>query len=229
MKNISFLFAGIFAVGSLFTLAACGDETGETSATNGAAGGGMGGEGGTGGGAGGMGGTGGGAGGMGGAGGGSATACVQYCDVVMANCTGMENQYVSKEACMGSCGAMPEGKAGDMMGNTVNCRIYHAGAAKMDQTLHCEHAGPGGAGACGTDIESLCTIAAAVCPTEHPDVAGCMTDYAGVADMEKYDVTDSSGDTLACRLYHLTVAASDAGSATTHCPHTVAKNNPVCK
>ena len=50
----------------------------------------------------------------------------------------------------------------------------------------------------------------------------------GFDDSEKYDAGDSSGNTLACRLYHLTVAATDAGSAATHCPHTVA-DSPVCK
>jgi hypothetical protein len=231
MKNVSFLFAGLFAVGSLFTLAACGDETGETSATNGTAGGGMGGEGGTGGGAGGAGMGGMGTGGMGGSGGGTASAaCTDYCKIISTNCIGANLQYSDEASCMGACGALPEGAAGDMGGNTVNCRIYHGGTpAMMMPGEHCAHAGPGGAGVCGSNIESLCAIAAKVCPTEHPNVAKCMTDYAAVKDMEPYDASDTSGDTLACRLYHLTVASSSAANAATHCAHTVAAANPVCK
>jgi hypothetical protein len=36
----------------------------------------------------------------------------------------------------------------------------------------------------------------------------------------KYNTSFTSGNTIECRLYHLSVAASDAASATTHCPHT---------
>jgi hypothetical protein len=233
MKKTSFLFVGFFAVGSLFTLAACGDDTETTSGntTNGAAGGGMGGEGGTGGtGMGGMGGTGGtGMGGMGGAGGGSAAACDTYCADIAKNCAGDNMQYGDMASCMGACSALPEGKPGDMAGNTVNCRIYHAGAATMDAALHCVHAGPGGAGACGSNCESFCAIATATCKTEHPDNATCMTTCMGFKDMEKYDASDVDGDTLACRLYHLTVAASSDANAATHCPHTVGPMNPICK
>ncbi len=131
--------------------------------------------------------------------------------------------------CMGSCSALPEGKPGDMAGNTVNCRIYHAGASAMDAAVHCVHAGPGGAGACGSNCESFCSIATATCPTEHPDAATCMTTCMGIQDTEKYDVTDTSGDSLACRLYHLTVASSSEANKATHCPHTVGPMNPVCK
>jgi hypothetical protein len=231
MKKISFLFAGIFAVGSLFTLAACGDDETSNTTMGGTAGGGMGGSAGEGGGTGGMGGTGGGAGGMGGSGGGSAGVCDTYCANITKNCTGENQQYADMASCMGSCGALPEGTAGAMAGNSVQCRIYHAGAAGMDQALHCTHAGPGGGGTmfCGTNCESFCSIATKVCPTQHADNAKCMTECMGVNDMEKYDASDSGGDTLACRLYHLTVASSDAASAATHCAHTVAMNNPVCK
>lgn len=224
MKKTSFLFVGLFAMGSLFTLAACGDDETSTSSgtTNGTAGGGMGGEGGGMGGAGGM-------GGSGGMGGGSATACDTYCTSIMAACTDANKQYADVAGCMGACAAMPEGKAGDMSGNTVQCRIYHAGAAAMAADMHCVHAGPGGADFCGSNCESFCAIATDVCPTEHPDATACMNECMNINDMEKYDASDAAGDTLACRLYHLTVASSSTANKATHCPHTVAMNNPVCK
>lgn len=226
MKKTSFLFVGLFTIGSLLTLAGCSDDPETTAGTAGS--GGTGGAGGVGG-AGGEGGTGGvgGSGGTGGTGGMMASAdCGKYCTDIKANCSGVETQYPDDASCMKACAAMPVGTPADMDGNTVGCRIYHTGAAKMDATLHCEHAGPGGAGACGTDCEGFCAIATKTCATEHPDMATCMTTCAGFKDMEKYDISDVAGDTLACRLYHLVVATGDAA---THCPHTVGANNPVCK
>jgi len=44
------------------------------------------------------------------------------------------------------------GYPGDAAGNTVQCRIYHAGVAGLDITtnagVHCPHAGPTGGGVC---------------------------------------------------------------------------------
>jgi hypothetical protein len=37
-----------------------------------------------------------------------------------------------------------------MGGNTLECRIYHAGVAAGDAAFHCPHAGPTGAEVCGT-------------------------------------------------------------------------------
>jgi len=220
MKKISFLFVGLFTLGSLFTAGACGDET---TSTNG-----MGGTGGGDGGSGGSGGAGtGGTGGTGGAGGGMATLdCNTYCSAIMANCSGMNAQYGDMAACMGACGAFEVGKAADTSGNTLGCRIYHGGApAKGEPTVHCEHAGPGGADTCGSDCEGFCAIATKTCPTEHPSVAECMTTCMGFTDDKPYNASVTSGDSLACRLYHLTVATLDDA---THCPHTAAMSMP-CK
>src|SRR5512140_1227584 len=77
--------------------------------------------------------------GTGGAGGGSAGAdCTKYCTDITANCTGANMQYANMDSCMGSCMGLPVGAAADTKGNTMGCRIYHAGAAKGDPGLHCE-------------------------------------------------------------------------------------------
>ena len=39
---------------------------------------------------------------------------------------------------------------------------------------------------------------------------------------------DSSGDTLACRVFHLGLATASADAATTHCPHASASGGGVC-
>lgn len=131
---------------------------------------------------------------------------------------------------MGSCAAIPQnGKDMDASGNTMQCRVYHTGAAASGADLHCPHAGPSGGGACGSLCESFCSIATAVCPTEWPQENDCMTACMGwTAAGMNYNAADyTAGNTTECRLYHLSVAASDAASATMHCPHTVAAS-PVC-
>lgn len=153
--------------------------------------------------------------------------CSMYCTALMSSCTGEHSQYPSIESCEGACAGLPPGSPGVTSGNSLACRAYHAGMASIDPTLHCVHAGPGGAGACGQNCEGFCAIATSICPTEYPDVDGCLASCAGFADTEPYDINDVSGDTLACRLYHLTIAATSDGDSQVHCPHTIAVS-PVC-
>lgn len=201
-------------MGSLFALAACGDdETTTTTTTSSTAG--SGGDSSSS--------TTGGMGGTGGAGGGSADLCQDYCVAIMGNCTGDNAQYTDTNTCLESCKALPQdGMPGASTGNSIQCRTYHAGMpAKTDPAMHCVHAGPGGASFCGDNCEGFCAIAIATCNGQWKDMAACMDPMTGCPafnDMEKYDAKDASGDSLACRLYHLTVATQDAA---THCPHTV--------
>jgi hypothetical protein len=157
-----------------------------------------------------------------GTGGGPAQTCDSYCDVIMANCSEENAQYSSVESCLGACANFPAGTAADQSGDTLGCRIYHAGAALSIGTEHCVHAGPGGDGLCGTNCEGFCSIATAICPAEW-SAETCDAMCAGIGDDVAYSASVASGDSLACRLYHLTVAATDAASATEHCPHTVAE------
>ncbi len=162
-----------------------------------------------------------------GGGGAVAQTCDAYCALITKNCTDMNAQYSSNDACVKSCAAFPPGMAADMAGNTLGCRIYHAGAAAADAGTHCVHAGPGGAGLCGANCDGFCTIAAKACTAtnkQFADDTACQTACKGFKDMVKYNSTVTTGNSLACRLYHLTVATTDPG---THCPHIVA-NSPVC-
>ncbi|UQA59358.1 hypothetical protein [Polyangium aurulentum] len=223
MTKHGLLFLGaLIAATSLVAGAGCGDDgksgsggTGGTGAT-----GGMGGTGGTGG-----------AGGAGGAGGGNALSCEAYCGAITANCAGANMQYADMPSCMGACEAFDEGTAMDTMGNTLGCRIYHAGAAKMAPEMHCSHAGPAGDGQCGTICDGYCAIVMDACSTAYADDAACMTACTGFtsAGPGKYNaMSHATGDTTECRLYHATVAATDDATATTHCPH-VLENSSECK
>ncbi len=167
--------------------------------------------------------------------------CPTYCTEIQANCTGTNAQYPTEPNtpnahCLAACASFPTGTLADTSGNTLGCRIYHAGApAKTDPVLHCPHAGPGGdltsvtapPGTCGDACTSFCTLEIKACGTttsapttgQYADMPSCITMCKAFTNTtHKYAIT-SSGDSLACRLYHATNAAI-TGNATVHCPHT---------
>ena len=154
-----------------------------------------------------------------------AEGCEGYCATITANCTGQFMQYGSPEMCLATCAAFAPGTPGDTSGNTLACRTYHAGAAADADDTHCTHAGPGGDMACGSNCEGFCAIAGAVCPDAWPDAAACNTACLNFDGAEKSDAGDVSGDTLACRLYHLTAAAINP---VPHCSH-IKGDSPTCK
>jgi hypothetical protein len=238
MNKVGFLFLGavLTIAGSSALLAGCGSDTGSTG------GGSSTGEGTT---TTGTGGTGGGGGGATtttttsstsstGTGMSATLDCPSYCAEVMANCTGANSQYTTNESCLAVCKAFPEGKLGATDGDTLGCRLYHGGLpATMDAVTHCPHAGPTGgdkdvsdttAGTCGEGCDSFCNIAIAACTganvqyaTKEACLTECKTFKASATNFNSVDDTDKND--FGCRMYHLTVAATDAASATTHCPH----------
>ena len=165
----------------------------------------------------------GGAGGVGGTGGsggagGEAPAeptCEAYCALLDDNCTGDLAVYPTAETCVAACAAFPVGDIADVSGNTLGCRQYHAGAAAGDAATHCPHAGPGGSGYCGADCESFCTLAGSICPGAYEDEATCLTACEGYATTPPYNANQKTGDTIECRLYHVSVASLDD----VHCGH----------
>jgi len=173
-------------------------------------------------------------------GGGAAPSCTAYCTASLANCASMEPQYSDMASCLGTCAGLTPGTTGDISGNTLACRVYHtSAAASMPGMEHCLHGGPAGYAVCGTSqCEAFCQIATHSCTganQQWASTAACMTDcatYAGStpdmpAGAPDYSTTQTSGDTFACRMYHLTVASSSAALATVHCPH-VARVSSAC-
>jgi hypothetical protein len=167
------------------------------------------------------------------AGGGGGLSCEAYCADVIEHCQDGQAQYGDMGWCQAVCAHLPVGTLGDTSGNTLGCRAYHAGVpAQMDPQTHCPHAGPLGAFVCGEDCESFCLIAVATCGNQPtPPYEGqehCLKEcslFVGT-DMVPYNTTVTSGNSLACRMYHLTVAASGADNAQVHCPHVAAISDP---
>lgn len=207
------LLGGLTFVGALLSLSAgCGDDDGgsggATSSSSSSSGGG-------------------GKGGDGQGGNAPALSCDDYCATITTNCAAdADKQFKDTESCLGICKTWGVGTAADTSGNTLGCHTYHAGAAAMDATLHCPHAGPAGAGKCGDIVSDFCEAAVSVCEGSYQDVDTCKTDIAALEATTPYNASATSGDTLACRLYHLTVASSSAENNTTHCPHVAVVSAP---
>jgi hypothetical protein len=69
------------------------------------------------------------------------SACDAFCDIVVHSCTGANQVYTDKAACMTACAGFDAttpytpGATGD----NLACRLYHATAASADPDTHCAH------------------------------------------------------------------------------------------
>lgn len=156
-------------------------------------------------------------------GGATALDCKSYCTTITGNCTAANAQYATIQQCQSTCAGLELGAETDRDGDTLGCRVYHADAAASDPDMHCSHAGPGGNGQCGANCDGFCGLAAYACPGTFADDAACRSACADYDDSEPYDAGDKVGDSLACRLYHLTVATEDPDA---HCPHILPDSGP---
>jgi hypothetical protein len=149
----------------------------------------------------------------------AAAACSDYCTLIRDHCEGDLVQYSGTLDCERSCLAMQLGDPGAMTGNTVGCRTTHAILAARDPIVHCPHAGPSGGDLCGGACESFCSLAVKLCIDEHQvwsNVEECAGDCVQFPTDPPYAATVQSGDSYACRLAHLTLAALQPE---VHCEH----------
>lgn len=153
----------------------------------------------------------------------STASCARYCSIVNGSCTGPDQQYASDAACLAVCGALPWGGASDSSGNTVQCRLVRAELASTtgEPSDYCYAAGPGGGGVCGSNCEGYCALMTATC-SELGSVRECLEACAAVPDltrgpsMRPAATMLQSGNTLQCRLFHVSAATLDPSG---HCPH----------
>ena len=154
--------------------------------------------------------------------------CDAYCDVVMANCTGENVQYGSRDECIDYCenvAGWEPGEAGAVDGNSIGCRIYHGGdPASTDPATHCPHAGPSGGGVCGSWCDNYCELMGNNCSDVYADDAECQTACGGFNDTG--NAGDVEYDTVQCRIYH--AGAPAATDAATHCPHAQEVPTEIC-
>ena len=105
-------------------------------------------------------------------------------------------------------------------GGTMNGPHAYNAVVFSNPTLHCPHAGPGGAGTCGDDCDSLCKLVETGCPDQWKSkyssnegncTSECNTARKNDADFmsSNYSVAAAmSGDAFACRLYHAALSES---------------------
>jgi hypothetical protein len=91
-----------------------------------------------------------------------------------------------------------------------------------EEPQSCLAAGPGGSGTCGTNCKSYCSLLEKLCKPQFDEdglanPADCERKCRALADNGGFDhVKDYGGDTVQCRLVHLTSAALPAAD---HCLH----------
>ncbi|MEZ4469038.1 MAG: hypothetical protein R3F43_32550 [bacterium] len=149
--------------------------------------------------------------------------CEVYCDEMELNCAGT---YADRAACMNACSVIPaDGDSGATAGNTIQCRIYHAGyPASTDGALHCPHAAAEGGGVCGDYCEVYCGLMAQNCGGYYADEATCMSACGVMPTDGAPNATD--GNSLQCRIYHASFPAAADGAL--HCPHAMPEGGNVC-
>ena len=150
--------------------------------------------------------------------------CDRYCETVATACTGQNEQFASLDACLAVCERLEPGSVGDVAGNTVECRLARAQLAQRtgEAADYCSSAGPGGGGACGEDCEGFCALMAETCPAamgtyeECLPVCATVPDLSGPPDNVAYNTSVQDGNSLQCRLFHVTAATLDPIA---HCVH----------
>ncbi|MCC7108230.1 MAG: hypothetical protein IT382_02990 [Deltaproteobacteria bacterium] len=141
------------------------------------------------------------------------TYCDVYCDAATGNCAGDNQLYADSETCHQICEHFPDnGNVGAADGDTVQCRLYHLGAAKGDPVGHCSHGGASGANVCGSWCQVYCDMILDSCEDSYSGQASCQTACEGFDDNGNID--DATGDTVQCRIFHASVANNDD-----HCTH----------
>ena len=162
---------------------------------------------------------------------GGAPTCEEYCTTYLDHCNDTLSEFSTMSECVSYCqtvaGWQP-GIRGATSGNTIACRLYHAGGPAMsDPTTHCPHAGPSGEGVCGQPCDGYCELALRNCTGVnmlYADLPACMASCA------MFPATgnggDTSGDTVQCRIYHAGTPASE--NPAMHCPHAGPTGAGIC-
>lgn len=158
--------------------------------------------------------------------------CMAFCERASTICSGEYAVYHGVTDCLGACGTMTD--------SDRECREEELSkaAASHEPNVYCHALSVGGSDACGGNCENYCNLMARVCKGRNRDpneVEDCEAKCAVLIDRERiaglpatasrYNVdADHEGDTLQCRLVHLTIAAQV--DAEGHCWHAALAPRP---
>jgi hypothetical protein len=164
--------------------------------------------------------------------------CEAYCALVEGedNDGACPQNYTTLDVCLGVCEKLPPGDPDEPGSeNSIACRTNAAKAAKTatdsEKSGFCQAAGPGGNGLCGSNCEAYCMLVERedVCGEILSQVPDCVEKCEAFGDSMRFDVgnsptveMDHSGDTVQCRIVHVSTAAKKGATDVdkeTHCPH----------
>ena len=158
--------------------------------------------------------------------------CSTYCDTVIAACPDPAYVYASRDMCLGVCHDLEVvGKSGspsDQSGDTIYCRLFYAKQAfSTGEASTCPEAGPGGNSICGTNCEAYCVLMQQTCPNQFANpkyfngsLSTCITQCGQLPQPTvSFNADQLAGNTVNCRLYHVSAAAANPDAPATHCPH----------
>jgi len=164
--------------------------------------------------------------------------CERYCDQITRVCKGKYEQYRTFDQCVAVCKRLPAGTPGDQDVNSVECRLRQAQFADSEPFVYCKSAGPLGAGKCGSNCVSYCSLMQEECtaqstaqnlePSFYPSVQACLSACSALPDEPGAPTQYSSsamaepssfvGNNVFCRTYHV-AAALEQDAPDEHCPH----------
>jgi hypothetical protein len=159
-------------------------------------------------------------------------ACQEYCDTVAEGCKGTNAIYSSKDACLGTCAKLEPGEDIEPIGNTVACRKKEAQRAidTAEPETHCKAAGPGGAPTCGKNCDSWCALLQKTCSKEFGALPDCPRACGALKDKGTFALdVDHDGDTVQCRLEHVSNANGSPTAPLTHCGHAALVASDYCR
>jgi hypothetical protein len=157
---------------------------------------------------------------------GDADGCSSYCSTLKEACPGDRAVYEDDESCAKVCQLFKAGNSAKPAGNTLACRADQADVALSlssdlsENETNCSAAGPGGGDKCtahpmSPHCDGYCTVYMAAC-TSITKLWGfdtfdeCTAQCAGLPRSGSYTAAAGhEGDTVACRLYHATLAMTD--------------------
>ena len=158
----------------------------------------------------------------------------RFCTDFGRSCTGLLNSTMTFEQCQAGAQTMVSGIEGSTSGDTFECRRYHLAAAianvEPGTAAHCDHASPAGGGVCvgKPSAAEFCASYQDTCGADPAwsDTAPCEATIQGM--ITGLDGS-TSGNSYACRLYHLGAARANLDPGLrAHCGHSSIDGGGVC-
>jgi hypothetical protein len=156
--------------------------------------------------------------------------CENYCGLMGFRCP---DGYADVDQCMAACAVLSEDTdLATTGGPSINCRIYHAGAAiQLNDDSHCGHANFNSESTvCGTAADTLCQALLSENGCGNAEFVDEETCVSAITKLPEGATSDTSGNTIDCRAYHAFVGITSALEADfeTHCKHAATDGAGVC-